>query len=140
MVDSALDMTYKVGAPLPPIRGSRVLKITSNPKNIVIFVKPADPQQRIEEEKEGPAEIPPDSDRRKSAASMNKIDDRDMCDADSALIDSCDAVDELCGDVEDSPIDLVEKLLMRAMREYARKIKAGRRCTMSPYRSYNAPY
>ena len=63
-----------------------------------------------------------------------------MREADSVKIDSCDKEDELRGDVEDAPIDLIWNLLMREVREYAREIKDGRRCMMCPFRSINAPY
>ena len=68
----------------------------------------------------------------KSAANLCKIGGREMCDADSVQSDSCDAGDELFGDVEYPPIALIEQILMRAVREYARRTKDGRRCMMCP--------
>ena len=75
----------------------------------------------------------------KSASSLEKIDGRDMCDADSVLIDSRNKDDELRGDVEDPPIDLVETLLMREVPEYSRNAKGERRCKMCPFRIFNEP-
>ena len=48
--------------------------------------------------------------------------------------------DEMLRDGGVFPLDVISKLLMNEVREYARQIKTDRRCMLCPFRSFNKPY